>query len=104
VRALGVEFQATRPWATHARHLFVIRHAERDAIGARLRAVGVETGVHYPLPVHRQPALATGGWRAAGPLAVTEALAESVLSLPLYPELGDSGVDRVSAALAEALP
>jgi dTDP-4-amino-4,6-dideoxygalactose transaminase/glycosyltransferase involved in cell wall biosynthesis len=79
-------------------HLYVVRTAERDALLAHLRAAGVQAGVHYPLPLHLQPA-----WRhlghARGDLPATEAWAAECLSLPLYPELGEAAQDRVAAAV-----
>ena len=100
---LGLGFQAVQPWADHVRHLFVIRHPERDGLKAHLAEEGIETGVHYPIPVHEQPGLAGRAWRAEGGLERTEALSRDVLSLPLYPELGDEGVERVCAAIRGAL-
>jgi dTDP-4-amino-4,6-dideoxygalactose transaminase len=100
---LGLRFQATQPWARHVRHLFVIRHPERDGLQAYLAEEGIDAGVHYPIPVHRQPGLEGRAWREAGGLETTEALAREVLSLPLYPELGDAGVDRVCRTIERAL-
>jgi dTDP-4-amino-4,6-dideoxygalactose transaminase len=100
---LGLRFQATQPWAHHVRHLFVIRHPERDALQRHLAEEGIESGVHYPIPVHLQPGLEGRDWRAAGGLETTEALAGEVLSLPLYPELGEEGVDRVCRAIEGAI-
>lgn len=74
----------------HAWHLFVVRCAARDALQAHLRAAGVETLVHYPLPIHRQRAYSDAQWP---PLPVAESLADTVLSLPLYPGL--AGQQRV---------
>lgn len=92
-------FQVERDWAEHVRHLFVVRHPQRDTLREALAGQGVSTGIHYPLPVHRQPALQGTATRVAGTMAVTDGLASSILSLPLFPELGDAGVDRVAAAL-----
>jgi dTDP-4-amino-4,6-dideoxygalactose transaminase len=100
---LGLAFQATQPWAWHVRHLFVVRHPERDGLKAHLEEEGIEAGIHYPIPVHLQPGLEGHAWRAEGGLETTEALAREVLSLPLYPELGDEGVDRVCAAIEKAV-
>jgi dTDP-4-amino-4,6-dideoxygalactose transaminase len=100
---LGLAVQTTQPWARHVRHLFVIRHPERDGLQAHLQEEGIDAGVHYPIPVHLQPGLADHAWRAEGTLETTEALAREVLSLPLYPELGEEGVDRVCAAIERAV-
>lgn len=86
----------------HVYHLYVTRSPERDHFQAALKAAGVGTGIHYPSPVHLQPAYA--GRVAVGPGGCpdTEAAAREILSLPLYPELTDTDVATVCAAL-EAL-
>lgn len=75
-------------------HLYVIRTPQRDRLLDHLREYGVEAGVHYPVPLHLQPAYAQLGYRR-GDLPVTEAVADTCLSLPLYPEMSDSQQDRV---------
>lgn len=92
----GLTLPVTAPGATPVWHLFVIRSPEREAIRVRCKAAGVETGVHYPLPLHQQPALAGV---AAPSLPVTERSAREVLSIPLFPELTDAELRRVVAAL-----
>jgi dTDP-4-amino-4,6-dideoxygalactose transaminase len=84
-----------RPQATHVFHQYVIRLAGRDALRDRLRAARIGTGIHYPVPVHQQPAYA--GRLASGPsgLGLTERAAPQILSLPIYPQLPDEAVDRV---------
>jgi dTDP-4-amino-4,6-dideoxygalactose transaminase len=79
----------------HVFHLYVLRTRERDRLRAHLEANGVETGIHYPRPVHLEPAYPGDG--ADGALGVTEACAGEILSLPMYPELSDAAVERVSA-------
>jgi dTDP-4-amino-4,6-dideoxygalactose transaminase len=86
----------------HVYHLYVIRHAARDALRAALTARGVETLVHYPVPVHLQEAYADLGYRP-GSLPVTEKLACEILSLPMYPGLSPSDVRAVAAAVGDAL-
>lgn len=90
---------ARRPGTSHVFHLYVTRTANRADIQARLRAEGIGTGIHYPQPVHLQPAYA--GRIALGPkrCAGTERAASEVLSLPLFPELADAQVEAVCAAL-----
>lgn len=90
---------ARRPGADHVFHLYVVRSAERDALQGRLREAGIGSGIHYPAPVHLQPAY--DGRVAMGPtgLAQTERASREVLSLPLYPELTDEQVARVCEVL-----
>jgi dTDP-3-amino-3,4,6-trideoxy-alpha-D-glucose transaminase len=91
--------QTVQPWAEHARHLFVLLHGKRDRLLATLRRQGIGAGIHYPVPVHRQEALRGRAWRIHGDLAVTERVSAECLSLPLYPELGIDGIERVVAAV-----
>ncbi len=81
-------------------HLYVIRTAARDALAVHLRARGIGTGVHYPVPVHRQPAYAHLGCDP-GSLPATEAAAAEVLSLPMYPDLLPTAVDTIAAAIRD---
>lgn len=89
------------PWAGHAFYVYVVRVPERDRIRAELEAQGVLTGVHYPVPCHLQPACAVYQY-AAGSLPVTEAYADQILSLPLYPELTDEQIQTVITAMRQA--
>ena len=79
-------------------HLYVIRTPKRDALREHLEKQGVETGVHYPRPLHLQPPFASLGHRR-GDFPEAERAADEVLSLPMYPELGEEGVDRVAGAI-----
>jgi len=81
----------------YAAHLYVVRTPRRDELAGHLRADGVGSAVHYPVPDHRQPAWP--GARTCGPLPVTEAACASVLSLPCFPGLPQDDVDRVVAAV-----
>ena len=88
-----------REGVEHVFHLYVLRTPERATLQARLRATGIGTGIHYPSPVHLQPAYR--GRLALGPSRCreTEVAAEQVLSLPLYAELTDGQVAQVCDAL-----
>ncbi len=92
-----------RPRGTHAYHLYTVRvPAGRDRVRAALLERGIETGIHYPIPLHLQPAYAWMGlWEGAFPEA--ERAAREVLSLPLYPEMTDDQVERVCGALRGVL-
>jgi dTDP-4-amino-4,6-dideoxygalactose transaminase len=85
--------------ATHVYHLYVTRSAQRDRFQALLKDSGVGTGIHYPVPVHLQPAYA--GRVAISGLGCqeTEIAAREILSLPIYPELTDADVTAVVTAL-----
>lgn len=86
------------PSIIDAHHLFVIRHTERDRIAQFLAAAGVETQIHYRLPLHQQPALFS-----SQSLPVTEAWAREVLSLPLHHTLPDDEQDLVIDAVIRAV-
>ncbi|MBX7168173.1 MAG: DegT/DnrJ/EryC1/StrS family aminotransferase [Pirellulales bacterium] len=90
------------PGDEHAYCLYVIRHSQRAQIAAALAERGVATLVHYPTPIHLQPAYVDLGY-AAGSLPETEAAAREVLSLPLYVGLSEAAVDYVVQAVHEAL-
>jgi dTDP-4-amino-4,6-dideoxygalactose transaminase len=90
-----VPTQEVEPWAEHTWHLFVALHPNRDGIRPQLQEQGIATGVHYPIPVYRQPAMEQVEHRIVGDLAVTDQLASTCLSLPIYPELGEDDVRRV---------
>lgn len=85
-------------WADPVWHLYVVRVPERAAVQARLKTAGIQSGVHYPIPLHLQPAYRGLGYRA-GELPNTEAAAGEVLSLPIYPEMPADAIERVSNAL-----
>jgi dTDP-4-amino-4,6-dideoxygalactose transaminase len=75
----------------------------RDAVRAQLQAQQIQTGVHYPIPVHLQPAYSDLGSRE-GSFPVTERIAGEVLSLPMFPEMTTAQVEQVAAAVLAAAP
>ncbi len=81
----------------HVYHLFPVHSPERTAIQARLRSAGIETLIHYPVPIPRQPAMAS---LDPADCPVANRVCDEVFSLPLYPALGPDAVRRVSAAIA----
>ncbi|PWS34185.1 erythromycin biosynthesis sensory transduction protein eryC1 [Falsiroseomonas bella] len=90
---------ARRADAGHVFHQYVLRAPDRAAVMARLRAEGIATAIHYPQPVHLQPAYA--GRTPLGPAgcAETARAAGEVMSLPMFPELTDAQVEQVCGAL-----
>ncbi len=75
-----------RSWATHVYYVYVVEVEERDRFREKLEQEGIATGIHYPIPIHLQPACAHYGYER-GSLPVTEAITERIVSLPMYPEL-----------------
>jgi dTDP-4-amino-4,6-dideoxygalactose transaminase len=94
----GWRAPSTRDGAEHVFHLYVVRTGQRDAVQADLRGLGVATGIHYPVPVHLQPAY-HGRVRLWDGCRETELASREILSLPLYPELTDEEVQTVCGAL-----
>lgn len=93
---------ACLPGNEHVWHLYVVRVPARDAVRARLDERGIETGIHYPVPLHLTGALASLGHRR-GDFPVAEALAGEILSLPLFPGICEAEQERVVRELRTAL-
>jgi dTDP-3-amino-3,4,6-trideoxy-alpha-D-glucose transaminase len=98
----GLGLPREQPYANAVRHLFVVRHRRRDALMAGLKEKGVGTLIHYPIPLHLQPAFAALGGKP-GDLPVVEKAVREVLSLPLYPELTDIQIEAVTTAVLAVL-
>lgn len=99
---LPLQLPVEAPGRRHVWHLFVVLHPERDRLRAALEHDGVQTGLHYPIPLHLQKAYADLGYKA-GALPVAERVGRECLSLPLYPEMTVEQQDTVVAALRRAL-
>lgn len=97
----GLRVGVAQDWASCNWHVFPAFHAKRDALRAKLDELGVQTSVHYPTPVHLQPAYAHLGL-AAGALPVSERLASTELSLPMFAELSDEQVREAIAGVRAA--
>jgi dTDP-4-amino-4,6-dideoxygalactose transaminase len=90
----GVITPQTKPYAEHVYHLYVIRTERRDELRNFLAQAGIRTGIHYPLPLHLQPAYSFLGYQP-GDFPVAENCARTVLSLPMYPELEPAAMEQV---------
>jgi dTDP-4-amino-4,6-dideoxygalactose transaminase len=97
---MGVKLTGVAPSARHVYHLFVVRVADRGGVREELGRRGIDTGVHYPVPCHRQPPLRRFADR---PLPVAERAAGQLLSLPIFPHQTDDQVDLVCEALADTV-
>lgn len=91
-----------RPWAQHVYYVYVVQISERDQFRQLLQQEGISTGIHYPLPVHLQPACAPYGY-TRGMLPVTEAVAERIVSLPMYPEMTPQQSEYVIQAVKSSV-
>ena len=94
----GVTRPTEMPWARHVYHVYTLRTDDRDIMQAALNAEGIQTGIHYPVPVHLQPAYTDLGY-SRGAFPQSEKAAAEVLSLPLYPEMTDDQIQHVSQAV-----
>ncbi|MBW4985708.1 DegT/DnrJ/EryC1/StrS family aminotransferase [Mameliella sp. CS4] len=97
--ARGIAAPTVVPGRSSVWAQYTVRVAERDRVQARLKAAGIPTAVHYPLPLNRQPAVAD----PRSHLPVGDAAAEQVMSLPMHPYLEAGTQERIADALAEAL-
>lgn len=98
------DLPTTLPWepgfAHSVYHLFVIRVDQRNELMSHLSAKGIDTGIHYPIPIHLQPAFGELGY-STGSFPVTETLVGQILSLPMYPELSDDAIGYVVESIRE---
>jgi dTDP-4-amino-4,6-dideoxygalactose transaminase len=99
----GLSLPTEMPYGQHVYHLYVVQAEERDALRRQLSTKGVETGLHYPLPLHLQKAYSSLGYNKKS-FPVCEYLADHILSLPIYPELTDRNLEHVASVLRECLP
>jgi dTDP-4-amino-4,6-dideoxygalactose transaminase len=79
-------------------HLYVVQTDDREGLQKKLDAAGAQHGIHYPIPIHMQPAMADLGYKA-GAFPVSERVAPRILSLPMFPELTKEQIARVAAAV-----
>lgn len=93
-----IQFQQRVPQSTHVYHLFMIVTDRRDDLQAHLTAAGIQTGIHYPIPIHLQTAYRDLGYRP-GDFPHTEYLADRILSLPMFPELQEPQLKRVARVI-----
>lgn len=89
-------------WGTHTYYVYVVEVAERNAFREALEREGIASGVHYPIPLHLQPACASYGY-SRGSFPVTELAAERIVSLPMYPELTVAQIEKVVSGVKKAV-
>lgn len=99
---IGVETPFDAANVRHVYHLYVIRTPRRDAVLEHLRSRGVDAGIHYPIPLHRQPAYIKLGHGDLS-LPITERVAGEIISLPIYPELTEEQIEFVAHCVGDAV-
>lgn len=102
LRGLVQAVPVVRPWGTHVYCYYVVQVQDRDHFRKVLGQEGVATGIHYPVPIHLQPACVHYGYER-GALPVTEAVTERIVSLPIYPELTAEQAQVVVDAVKKSL-
>lgn len=100
LRDSGVQLPATRPGSRHVWHVFGVLSERRSELQAHLNSRGIQTGIHYPYPVHLLPAWAELGY-CKGEFPCTEKVAAQELSLPMFPELSGEQISAICEAVSE---
>jgi dTDP-4-amino-4,6-dideoxygalactose transaminase len=96
----GLDLPVVHPYANHVYHQYVIQSHRRDELRSFLARRSIHTGIHYPVPVHLQPAFRNLGY-GLGDFSNTEKLSGQILTLPLYPEMPDHSVEIVCQAIQD---
>lgn len=96
----GVVIPHRPSWSRPVYHLYVVRVADREALQKRLAEAKIDTGIHYPIPLHLQKAYEAFGFNN-GDFPVTEKVASEILSLPMYPQLQEAAQERVVQKIQE---
>ena len=105
-----IQFLETRDENEHIYHLFVVKTSKRDALQQHLKSKGIDTGIHYPIPIHLLEAMQSHGGKEGlpavaprgakvGSFPIAEKLAQEILSLPMYPELTEKQIDEVCVTI-----
>ena len=102
LRELVQAIPIVRPWATHVYYVYVVQVQERDQFRTSLEQEGIATGIHYPTPIHLQPACSRYGY-VRGMLPVTEAVTSHIVSLPMYAELTTEQTQKVVNAVKTSI-
>jgi dTDP-4-amino-4,6-dideoxygalactose transaminase len=96
----GVSTPVEMPWARHVYHAYTVRSRSRDSLRDALAECGIQSGIHYPVPLHLQPVFADLGY-GPGAFPHAEAAAREVLCLPIFPELPADAPERVAACISK---
>jgi len=97
----SVQSPIEMPYARHVYHVYAVRSLKRDHLQKSLQAKGIQSGIHYPIPVHLQKAYEDLGYKR-GDFPQSEQAAQEVISLPMFSELADHQIDQIVYALKDA--
>jgi dTDP-4-amino-4,6-dideoxygalactose transaminase len=97
----GVETPQCASWGSHVFHVYAVRTPQRNELQRELTDAGIQTGIHYPIPVHLTEAYSNLGY-TRGDFPEAERAADEVLSLPMFPELRDDQMHTVVSAIRNA--
>jgi dTDP-4-amino-4,6-dideoxygalactose transaminase len=100
LRDSGLQLPGVMPEVRHVYHVYTVRSPRRDHLRDQLQSRGIQTGIHYPIPIHLQPAYAHLGYQP-GAFPVAERACGEVLAIPIFPELTESQLQEVAAALKD---
>jgi dTDP-4-amino-4,6-dideoxygalactose transaminase len=98
----GLILPIEKPYAHHSYYVYVVRSQNRDAFMAKLKEKGCGCGIHYPLPLHLQPAYSFLGGKE-GDCPVAEEYAKQIVSIPMFPELTPEQVSEAAATIRESI-
>lgn len=98
----GVALPVEKPYGRHSYYVYVVRVSDRESFMARLKEKGCGCGIHYPVPLHLQPAFAELGGRE-GDHPVAERYAKEIVSIPMFPEMTEEQVTEAAAVIREAV-
>jgi len=96
--SLGIVCPVERKGARHVYPLYVVRTGKRDALQRFLKKRGMDTLIHYPIPIHQQKAFKEWGYRR-GDVPLTEQYSRTILSLPFFPEIKESEMEEVARGI-----
>lgn len=96
----GVVIPHRPTWSRPVHHLYVVRAADREGLQKHLAEAKIDTGIHYPIPLHLQKAYEAFGFKK-GDFPITEKVASEILSLPMYPQLHEAAQERVVQKIQE---
>ncbi|MCI0486190.1 MAG: DegT/DnrJ/EryC1/StrS family aminotransferase [Blastocatellia bacterium] len=96
----NLQTPAEMPYARHVYHVYAVRTEERETLQRKLNESGIQTGIHYPIPVHLQEAYSDLGY-GRGDFPCSERVADEVLSLPMYAELREADIETVARRMSD---